>query len=257
MNVENNLKSTLYTGIIKAMGGTVDDLPDNLETTYLRRILECVSGGSGGGVTSWNDLTDKPFGKTEGVDILTTGDDFTFIEESGVYVCAITSVPTVGETYTVTYNGVDYETVAIQTSDGVALGNLAMMGLDDTGEPFIVMSTVSEMMAVVMPLDGATLTSFKISGMSTFIKKLDPIFYDTPILLYTNKGDYWLYTDSDCTTRLTYDELRAVARRPIIVYDLGDYHHNPIVSTNGEVTIFQISSNDTGTHVNPQTFKAY
>lgn len=44
-DLPDNLKSTLYTAIILKCGGTVDDLPDGLETTYLKRIAECVSGG--------------------------------------------------------------------------------------------------------------------------------------------------------------------------------------------------------------------
>ena len=44
----DNLKSTIYTAIILKCGGTVDDLPDGLETTYLKRILEHVQSGGGG-----------------------------------------------------------------------------------------------------------------------------------------------------------------------------------------------------------------
>ena len=44
----DNLKATLYEAIILGAGGTVDDLPDNLESTYLKRIAEVI-GNSGGG----------------------------------------------------------------------------------------------------------------------------------------------------------------------------------------------------------------
>lgn len=47
-DLPDNLKSTLYKAIILKCGGTVDDLPDGLETTYLKRIFELVQGGSGG-----------------------------------------------------------------------------------------------------------------------------------------------------------------------------------------------------------------
>ena len=36
----DNLQSTQYERIITELGGTVDDLPDRLESTYLRRIAE-------------------------------------------------------------------------------------------------------------------------------------------------------------------------------------------------------------------------
>ena len=45
----DNLKNTLYEEVIKAAGGSVDDLPDNLESTYLKRIAEAVANGGGGG----------------------------------------------------------------------------------------------------------------------------------------------------------------------------------------------------------------
>lgn len=38
--MSDNLKSTNYEEIIKNMGGSVDDLPDKLESTYLKRIAE-------------------------------------------------------------------------------------------------------------------------------------------------------------------------------------------------------------------------
>lgn len=41
---DDNLKTTLYEEIIKATGGNIDDLPDGLETTYLKRIAECCGG---------------------------------------------------------------------------------------------------------------------------------------------------------------------------------------------------------------------
>lgn len=45
-------ETELYENIIKAAGGTVDDLPDRLKTTYLQRIAECITAlkeNAGGG----------------------------------------------------------------------------------------------------------------------------------------------------------------------------------------------------------------
>lgn len=46
-----NSKNEILKEILTKAGGNVDDLPDNLETTILRRIAESMSGGgsSGGG----------------------------------------------------------------------------------------------------------------------------------------------------------------------------------------------------------------
>lgn len=42
-------KTEWYENIIKAAGGTVDDLPDRLESTYLQRIAESIAALGGGG----------------------------------------------------------------------------------------------------------------------------------------------------------------------------------------------------------------
>lgn len=96
---------------------------------------------SGGGVTSWNDLTDKPFG--EGVRLVET----VLLEEttgvgSGVWE-RLNSSLVEGETYLVTWDGVDYECVARNYSGYIMLGNNAIYEHDgddetDTGEPFAI-----------------------------------------------------------------------------------------------------------------------
>ncbi len=65
-NYPDNLKTTIYKQMAEKAGVDVNNLPDNLETTMLRAIADNMGsggGGSGGGVSSWNDLTDKPFGE--------------------------------------------------------------------------------------------------------------------------------------------------------------------------------------------------
>jgi hypothetical protein len=80
-----------------------------------------------------------------------------------------------GQKYVVNYNGVDYESEAMLFSDedmsAYLLGNYAlMMGIGDTGEPFLLMALTPEsarLMGVggmVMPIDGATSITISISG---------------------------------------------------------------------------------------------
>lgn len=129
------------------------------------RILN--NGGSGGGASSWNDLTDKPFGdnedgsikqldnkylailnKTGETDIIPAQDvAFTYVENSGYYNGSV-DVPMVlteGKTYYVEWNGKAVSCVA-KTFDalilaGWALGNLSIFssGEEDTGEDFLVL----------------------------------------------------------------------------------------------------------------------
>lgn len=81
----------------------------------------------------------------------------------------------VGNTYTVKYNGVEYTcTAQPYEQDGMtmaySIGNLAAMGGDDSGEPFLVMCFTAEAAAMVgggggcIPLDGSETVTLSISG---------------------------------------------------------------------------------------------
>lgn len=75
---------------------------------------------------------------------------------------------TVGDTYKVIWNGTEYECVAIDVAQvmegttGAALGNLADYGLEDTGEPFIIIASDAFGGAICTPIDVDNVTSAKI-----------------------------------------------------------------------------------------------
>lgn len=77
---------------------------------------------------------------------------------------------TVGETYTVIHNGVPYECVCIDTAnmgvtDGsVVLGNLSVVGGENTGEPFVMLLNHDKQMVVALDLTGATSVRIGIMG---------------------------------------------------------------------------------------------
>ena len=83
---------------------------------------------------------------------------------------------TAGEKYIVKYNGIEYETVAVeQTADGatlIGLGNIGvLMGNAGTGEPFAI--AISPDGAMIVAIDGATELTISIKGKATIIQKLD------------------------------------------------------------------------------------
>ena len=89
----------------------------------------------------------------------------------------------VGEEYTVTWNGVEYETVGLDGAAmgeaGVVLGNVGLMlGGEDTGEPFILMAISPERVAdvgfaiMVAALDGSTSATVSLSGVVETVHKL-------------------------------------------------------------------------------------
>lgn len=93
--------------------------------------------------------------KNESIEIYSN--DAVLIDAEGN--CAIlleTDLPLViGEKYTVVFNGSEYECVATDTTEvsggtpSCILGNLAVIGLEDTGEPFVIMLVEGTQMAII------------------------------------------------------------------------------------------------------------
>ena len=104
-----------------------------------------VKDMGGGGVSSWNDLTDRPFYDTQNEEMVFDGSfhiptsRFATLEEKPFDIVA-------GDTYHVTWNGETYECVArvVPTNGGfpiTQLGNASIQNATvtgvDTGEPFL------------------------------------------------------------------------------------------------------------------------
>lgn len=94
-------------------------------------------GGGSGGASSWNDLTDKPFGD-ELVEILPeTEVEFVYDDAEAIWVGEFQAKKVVGNenNYIVVYNGVEYR----GTSAHGCMGNTAISGGEDNGMPFFIM----------------------------------------------------------------------------------------------------------------------
>lgn len=139
------------------------------------------AGGSGGGVTDYNKLENRPFG-SNGVQLVELLPETTVeINPDAGNAELSATVPLVeGQTYTVKYNGVDYECVCSTMTDGVTyyiLGNIgAMMGGDGTGEPFIFMSIPDMGACGIFALDGSASVTLSISGGYEDIDKMEGKF---------------------------------------------------------------------------------
>ena len=130
-------------------------------------------------VSSWNDLTDKPFDSEVVIgDILPTM-TLTADEEGNI------SGPSIqlkdGKTYSVNWNGTVYDCVCLETSENgyplYILGNIgAITGSDLTSEPFIIASAPSEGMSMYKDLNGETTVTVSIIGEIENITKLDGKF---------------------------------------------------------------------------------
>lgn len=113
--------------------GTLDSFkPLTRDEAFTKKAL-----GLGGGASSWNDLTDKPFGEEDAI----LFDDTVTIEEGWVSV----PVPMLieGDVYTVIYDEVEYSTTAVISKWGdVYVGSKSLYDsgeLADGEPPFVCM----------------------------------------------------------------------------------------------------------------------
>ena len=173
---------------------------------------------------SWNDLADKPFEETEAV-VNFVPDGVTYSEDDGAFIGTAAAIPTVGETYAVTWNGTKYDAIAVGIDgDGVVcLGNLAVLGAgEDTGEPFGVVFYIQEMLVLCVSLGDSQEANLEIKGISKTIKKLDEKFYVSPCIYYfdsLSRGDKYLYSDPNHENKVNSMEFAESKGRVIVLID--------------------------------------
>lgn len=193
------------------------DKPEGYECKYnVPDRPEKISGG----VSSWNDLTDKPFGETTTVKEVLAECQPVYAGD-GMYQAALASAPdvVVGEKYIVTYNGVDYPCEAV---DGSALNMPGLAAMGDvggatggtsTGEPFVVLvgsDGDGESGLIAAPMDGSTTLTISIRQEVTEVTTIDPKFLPSGIgagtvikLKHTDSG----ITCDDYTAAEVYEML--------------------------------------------------
>lgn len=148
------------------------------------------------GVSSWNDLTDKPFGEETG--FVEKIPEITLPLENGEGVIPM-YVPELidGAIYTVTINGTVYNTkgVVIPAEGGSmgGLGNLSMIGMKETGEPFAILLQTKAGYEVngyggfFLSLDSTiNEVTIRVTGNETVIKKLDNKYIDAEWIANTS-----------------------------------------------------------------------
>ena len=172
MSKNVNVNGTAYSGISTVELNTTDG-----GTAQFRDVDELA----GGGVTSWNDLTDKPFYSEYGelVEVLPECQP-EYDEVEGMFSVFEGPSINVGETYVIKWNGVDYTCVGVDLSamqEGcVGLGDLSMFEFDGNGEPFTFICLEGGMM--ILPLDGTTELTLSILGQEEIIHKIPNKYVD-------------------------------------------------------------------------------
>ena len=129
---------------VKTVNGKAPDENGNVEV----EIPE-----DSGGVSSWKNLTDKPFGEEDNREILFQEQEvegFALIDPYGMLGKSISPAPfapVIGETYSILWDEQEYSCQAIDASTAmpgiVAMGNGSAFGFPGNNEPFII--AVSEL----------------------------------------------------------------------------------------------------------------
>ena len=181
--------------------GTTQEVPDDV-AAFIERISKVEpkkepvlppfipSGGGGGstpsgGVTSWNDLTDKPFYATvETVEVMSEQNVTCRSEEDDPCRYNIGWYPEAGKKYRVYFNGEEYicdvrEGEYVTSDDGgyaCWIGNASfrdgrLLPSEDTGEPFLIDSHAD---AIWWSKDLGETITIQVTEVKETVKTLDP-----------------------------------------------------------------------------------
>lgn len=145
------------------------------------------------GVSSWNDLTDKPFGEVDEAILPET--ELTFVVADGLdhpYATVesdrVDSTPNV--TYRVLFDEKTYTCVSTEfpnmTPPASFLGNGAVYGFEDTGEPFFIMLQGS--LFGFFDLGSSEPRTVSASILKPAVKKIDPAYLYQPDWEQSDEG---------------------------------------------------------------------
>ena len=137
-------------------------------------------------------VKNRPFYTGDPVETVVVEESTVAFEDNGegfyVAIFESTFVPTVGETYKVTWDGTVYESVCAEFSKTYLIGNLSLMGVgSDTGEPFLML--IENGQFTIGTTDTSASHTISISGIVTPVIKIDRKYLPIP---FKPKGKSYL-----------------------------------------------------------------
>jgi hypothetical protein len=140
----------------------------NLRDIMMAKTLSSGGSGGGGGVSSWNDLTDKPFGEKIFVEILPET-AFQIDSANGNTTIETSATLQEGKEYTVIFDNVEYNCTAYDSQGVIAVGNETIVGgTNGDNEPFVFADLNGAWMVIAQSVGSHT-----ISVAQTGEKQLD------------------------------------------------------------------------------------
>ena len=190
--------------LAKAVGQSVPELtPITREEKFLQMIVDKLKEGgaspedieqavedylkenppSVGGVSSWNDIPDKPFTPGVAYTVVQPAIKPAYFSEGGYFTLNTTFDVIDGETYIVDWNGTEYTCVCAPASfQGISILGLGNVGAvtdgANTGEPFAIgvvlpqYTTAAGFSVGVIPLDDSTDITFSVTRVEE-VDKID------------------------------------------------------------------------------------
>jgi hypothetical protein len=183
-------------------------------------------GNTGGGVSSWEDLGSTYEEGTVLAECTLEG------SESEFYLTDIIFL-TIGNEYTVNWNGVSYHCAAQDASSfipgAVVLGDFGIIENEaptEGGEPFVIMVVpteyVEEMGAgvAIMCLDGSESITLSITGVVETVTPIPGKYFPQTGILYVGPNNILYKTTDTSNTEniLIKSELEAMVRRGMCIY---------------------------------------
>ena len=177
--------------ILTKLKAEIGDLSE-LQTDAKDNLVAAINEASASGVQpDWNQNDDtqqdyvknRPFYTGAPAEtVLVKESTVSFAPENGVYMgqLNLTFLPTIGETYKVSWDGVVYECTSVSVGGVPAIGNLAIIGGgSDTGEPFV-MGIQNGERIIIYTTDTSASHTFSISGFAREVVKIDAKYLPFP-----------------------------------------------------------------------------
>lgn len=211
--------------------------------------LAAARAGKGGGGSA-SKYKQPEWGVEDGAEML--AESVIALEDGQGMISAYTKIPTVGNVYTVNWNGTTYNCTAFEYNGGVsmiALGNFAAFGREDTGEPFAILATPEDMIeaagaaGMIMALDGSESVTLSITGEAVYTIPEKFLEYKEPLFV--------TLLEELSTIDKTYEQIKAAIDENRVVTLVA------ITSTTSSATkkvwlpLIAISANDDIAFMNP------
>ena len=192
------------------------------------------AGGNGGSQSGGGGSIPKPMtydympegypSKTMGTIMLMKEQELAFVLNKDVYMAELTDAFEVveGQTYTVNWDGTEYECMGVISNSVHLLGNLSIMGKgDDTGEPFSYAYDKNYALGLFTTLDTSAshIIGIKTTGeiFTPMAEEFLPAGVRTAALIKNLGGNRY-------SSELTYDELyeRVLDGKQVVLHRIGD-----------------------------------